>query len=154
MFTILGVLFCVTLNTFNLIDIKIYNIVAYFRKYYIQICHPFFICCIFWFRSRRTKSFSLRRPHFRFDGCWIKNILYTNQLMYYGLEFGRNMERPLFIFNFMFVIGYYNEFTFLRRQIFLSFFFKDNIVHHYIYHTINRRSMIMTLNVFSNINFN
>ena len=55
------------------------------------------------------------------------------------------MACPLFIFNVMFVFGYYKSF---------QFFYKNNLVNHRIYHTFNRHSMLMTFNVFSNINFN
>ena len=37
--------------------------------------------------------------------------------MYYRLEFRKNIARPLFMFNFMFMIGYYNNFKFVWRQI-------------------------------------
>ena len=43
-----------------------------------------------------------------FDGCWGEKN--TNELVYYGLEFGKNLARPIFIFGAMSLDGYYNEF--------------------------------------------
>ena len=62
------------------------------------------------------------------------------------------MDRPLFIFNVMFVFGYYNECKLLRRQI-ISQFFLNKWINHFICHTINKRSMLMTLNIFSIFRF-
>ena len=83
-----------------------------------------------------------------FNGFWIKIIIYKNYLVYYGLAFGKNLTRPLFISNFMFMFGYYNEFKFVQRQIIFKLFLKENWVNNYLYHTINQCSMLMTLDVF------
>ena len=46
--------------------------------------------------------------------------------MYQGLQFGENMARQFSIFKFMFVVGYYNEFIVLQRQILCKLFAKAN----------------------------
>ena len=86
-----------------------------------------------------------------FDGCWIKTVLYRLARVLQSWIW-KDMACPLFILNGMFMFGYYNEFTFVRRQIPCQFVF-DHWVNHYIYHMINQRSMIMTLNIFSILDF-
>ena len=99
------------------------------------------------------KHFSLRRNYYHFWWSRDKIIFHINQIAYYGIEFGKNMTRPLSIFNVIFLFRYYNLFTFLRRQILCQLSFKDSLVNHYIYHTINWCLMLMTLNVFSIFKF-
>ena len=52
------------------------------------------------------------------------------------------------------MFGYYNEFTFLQRQILCQLFFKDNLLNHYIYHVINKHLVLMIFNIFSIFKFN
>ena len=52
-----------------------------------------------------------------YDDFWIKIVFKTNQIMYYGHEFGKHLAHPLFIFNVMFMLGYSNLFKFVQRQI-------------------------------------
>ena len=124
------------------------NIFAQFRNCCIQLCRPFLVWWICWFHLSRTIFFWLRRLHFHFLWLLDKNHSYKKYLIHYCLEFGKNMGPPLLIFNIMYMIGYYNEFTFLQRQIIFQLFFKYNWVHNYIYHMINWLSMLMKLNVF------
>ena len=48
-----------------------------------------------------------------------------------------NMAHSLFIFNIMFVFGYYKEFTFVLSQNNCQLFYKYNSVNCCIYHTVN-----------------
>ena len=59
------------------------------------------------------------------DGFWIKIIFYTNKLMYKGLKIWK-IWRQYFLFEVMFVFGYYNELTFVRSKIICQLFFKYN----------------------------
>ena len=52
------------------------------------------------------------------------------------------------------MFGYYKEFTFVISQKYCPLFYKDHSANCCIYHTVNRRSILMTLNVFSNFEFN
>ena len=61
---------------------------------------------------------------------------------------------PLLILNITFVFGYYKSFTFVLSQKNYQLFYKDNSVNCGIYHTVNRRLMLMALDVFSNFRFN
>ena len=61
-----------------------------------------------------------------FDGCWIKLIFHLNELVYQGISFGKNMAHPFFVFKFIFVVGYYNELTVVRRKFVIKLSVKDN----------------------------
>ena len=62
------------------------------------------------------------------------------------------MARQYLWFKVIFVFGYYNGYTVVQRQIICQVFLEVNWVNHNIYHMINRRLMIMALNVFSIFN--
>ena len=52
------------------------------------------------------------------------------------------------------MFGYYKEFKFVIIQRYCQFFYKENSVNRRIYHTVNKRSMLMKLNVLSNFKVN
>ena len=54
----------------------------------------------------------------------------------------------------MFVFGYYKEFTFVLSFKNGKLFYKENPVNRRIYHRVNWRSMLMTLNVLLSLKFN
>ena len=63
---------------------------------------------------------------FIFDGCYIK-IIFTQISSYIKVfNLGKNMARQYFIFKIMFVIGYNNQFTVVRRRMFCKLFVKEN----------------------------
>ena len=68
------------------------------------------------------KLLSLRRLHYHF--WWLLDKNYFLQRLAHVLQswIWKNIARPLFIFNVMFMLGYYNEFTFVRRQILYKLF--------------------------------
>ena len=76
--------------------------------------------------------------------------------MYYSLEFVENMAGPLFIFNVMFILGYYNGFTFVQRQIICQIFLnKIESIFIFITQSIDAQcSMLITWNIFSTFKFN
>ena len=61
-----------------------------------------------------------------FYGFWIRINFHENLLVYQCLQFGKNMAGQFFIFKVIFVVGYYNEFTVVQRQIVCKLFAKDN----------------------------
>ena len=79
-----------------------------------------------WFHSFRTKKSSLWQFHYRF--LWLlDNKFFLQELdRVLWLLIWKNLTRPLFIFNIMFMFGYYNEFTFVWGKIICQLFLKDN----------------------------
>ena len=59
-----------------------------------------------------------------FDGCWKKTIFQKHLLVYQGIQFGKNMMRPFFIVKFVFMVGYYNEFTAVQRKMLVKYLLK------------------------------
>ena len=60
------------------------------------------------------------------DKRWWYFKFSTGQPVYQGIQFGKNMARQYFIFKLMLIIGCYNQFTVVWRQIVCKLFVRDN----------------------------
>ena len=131
--------FCVMRNAFNFIEIKKQEHRGTVQKVLYSPMSSFLKIDGVISSVRVTHFPSLRLPHCCFWWLLDKKCSLQKYLMYQCLLFGKNLARPLFIFNVMFVFGYYKEFTLVLSQKNCQLFYKDNWVNQRIYHTINER---------------
>ena len=118
---------------------------------YYPMSYIYLYCC--WLLSCRTKISSLWWLHRHLRLFLVQTIFLQKLACVLRSLTSKNIARPLLILNVMFVFGYYKVFTFALYQKNGQLFYKDNSVKRRIYRMVNQRLMLMTLDIFSNLQF-